>query len=482
MSKHAVVIGAGQGGLSAAIRLRLYGFDVTVLEQHDSVGGKAGQIVQDGFRLDPGPSIIILPEIYQAVFRAAGKNPDDYLRFQRLDPITRVYMEGEAAIDFPSDRESAIAALRNLSPGDAESLEGIFQVLDKNWDKVQRSVFSRPFEHWFQLLNPDLMAFGLAFDVRKPYREFIDQKFSTPLMRAFFYGFPSYSGQTYNKPAPGALTIPYLMLTNGVWWPVGGIGAIPAAFARLATDLGVKFVTSHRVTSMVQSGNRIVAVKTEHGDEIAADVVVSNLDRLATEQMLGRTVTSKPSFSYFTIHWGLSSGSDVSVEFAHHTLLIPREFAGGFEHLYRDRKFPSPPIVYLNETAGTDPSTAPTGGKNLFAVITVPAEEADIDWVNPSPYIDSTLAVMRRFGVEIKDAVFQRVQTPITFRQRDGNYRGTLYGVDESERILGGMFPLTNRDRIGNLFYSGGSVQPGAGLPMVTISGQFAANLARKLL
>ena len=482
MSKHAVVIGAGQGGLSAAIRLRLQGFDVTALEQHESVGGKASQINQDGYRLDPGPSIIIMPEIYREVFRSAGKNPDDYLKFQRLDPITRVYMEGEEAVDFPADRTAAIDSLRQKSAADAASLEGIFAVLDKNWEKVQRSVFSRPFEHWFQLLNPDLMAFGMAFDVRKPYREFIDERFSTPLMRAFFYGFPSYSGQTYNKPAPGALTIPYLMLTQGVWWPVGGIGAIPAAFARLATDIGVRILTRQRVTSLIQAGNRIVAVRTEVGDEIPADVVVSNLDRLATEQMLGRSVTSQPSFSYFTIHWGLPPGSATSTELAHHTLLIPREFAGGFEQLYRHRQFPTPPIVYLNETAGTDPSTAPPGGKNLFAVITVPAEEPNIDWHNQAPFVQSTLDVMHRFGVQIKDAAFQRVQTPITFRERDGNYRGTLYGVDESERILGGMFPLTNRDRIGNLFYSGGSVQPGAGLPMVTISGQFAADLARKFL
>lgn len=478
MSKQAVVIGAGQGGLSAAIRLRLHGFEVTVLEQREAVGGKACQITQHGYRLDPGPSIIIMPEIYRDVFRAAGRNPDDFLQFQRLDPITRVFMEGEPPIDFPADRQAAIGTLKDRSPADAASLEAIFKVLDKNWEKVQRTVFSRPFEHWYQLLNPDLMAFGMAFDVRKPYRAFIDEKFQTPLMRAFFYGFPSYSGQTYNKPAPGALTIPYLMLTQGVWWPVGGIGAIPKAFARLAEDIGVCIHFGKKVSSIRQSQNRITAVSTTDGDEISADVVVSNLDRLTTEQMLGRTISSKPSFSYFTIHWGLPAAPKSVPSLAHHTLLIPKEFAGGFEQLYKQRHFPNPPIVYLNETAGTDSSTAPAGATNLFAVITVPAEEPDINWMDQTPFIESTLNVMRRFEISTERAVFQRVQTPITFRERDGNYRGTLYGVDESERILGGMFPLTNRDRIANLFYCGGSVQPGAGLPMVTISGQFAADLA----
>jgi phytoene dehydrogenase-like protein len=324
------------------------------------------------------------------------------------------------------------------------------------------------------------MAFGMAFDVRKPYREFIDEKFQSPLMRAFFYGFPSYSGQTYSKPAPGALTIPYLMLTHGVWWPIGGIGAIPASFAKLAADIGVRILTGSKVSTFVHGQNRITAVETFDGEQFAADVVISNLDRLTTEQLLGRTITSKPSFSYFTVHWGLPASAPKMPNLAHHTLLIPKEFTEGFDHLYRKRRFPEPPIVYLNETSSTDPATAPKGASNLFAVITVPAEEPGLDWRNPAPFIDSTLGVMRRFGIEIDSADFQRVQTPITFRERDGNYRGTLYGVDESERILGGMFPLTNRDRIPNLFYCGGSVQPGAGLPMVTLSGQFAADLAHK--
>lgn len=474
-SKQVVVLGAGLGGLSAAIHLRLKGHSVTVLEARDVIGGKAAQIYQSGFRLDPGPSIIIMPEIYQDVFRRAGKNPDDYLSFRRLDPITRVYMEGEAPIDLPADREAALAVVASISAKDAASMRRLFETLDRNWEKVRRTVFSKPFEHWWQLLNPDLVGFGLAFDVRKPYRDLIDEWFETPLMRSFFYGFPSYSGQTYNKPCPGALTIPYLMLTQGVWWPEGGIGAIPLAFERLARELGVEFRTGCRVTKFLAKGEDLAGVQLENGEEIAADAIVSNIDRLTTEQMLQRPISAKPSFSYFTIHWGLETPCE---GLAHHTLLVPKGFEQGFDQLYNHREFPEPPIVYLNETAQTDPDTAPAGKSNLFAVLTVPAEETHLNWQNPARYIESTKNVMGKFGFEIEEEpIFTRVQTPTTFRERDGNYRGTLYGVDESERILGGMFPLTNRDRIRNLFYCGGSVQPGAGLPMVTLSGQFAADL-----
>jgi phytoene dehydrogenase-like protein len=267
------------------------------------------------------------------------------------------------------------------------------------------------------------------------------------------------------------------MLTQGVWWPEGGIGAIPKAFERLARELGVEIRTGSRVAKFLAKGEVIAGVQLEGGEQISCDAVVSNLDRLTTEQMLQRPITAKPSFSYFTIHWGLETPFE---GLAHHTLLIPNGFEQGFDLLYNHREFPEPPIVYLNETAQTDPDSAPPGKSNLFAVLTVPAEETHLNWQNPERYIASTKDVMRKFGFHIEEEpIFTRIQTPTTFRERDGNYRGTLYGVDESERILGGMFPLTNRDRIPNLFYCGGSVQPGAGLPMVTLSGQFAADLVK---
>lgn len=483
MPKQVVVIGTGIGGLSAAIHARLHGFDVLALEQRDAPGGKACQIDEQGYRLDPGPSIVILTEIYDAVFRAAGRTPADYLRFRRLDPFTRVYMEGtDGPIDLPADEQECLKVLAEISPADRDAMVRLLGQLDDAAGAVDQTIFSRPIHQPWQLLQPGLAKFAKAVSVTQPYRKVIDELFQSPLLRAFFYGFPSYSGQSYRSPSPGSLLIPYYMLRRGVWWPEGGIGSIPRSLFRLAAELGVEFRFNCKVTGLCEMGSRVTGVVLEGGERVQADAVISNRDKLATQAMMGKPSDWKPSYSYFTVHAGIRRPMP---ELKHHTLLIPKEFEPGFEELYQERVFPKRPIVYLNETTAMEPESAPPGCTNLFAVVTVPAMEDHLDWVRDADtYRIRTLQELASHGIEIKETEvdFWRVQTPATFEQRDGNYKGSLYGPDEKRRLWGFMPMRCADERIKNLFYAGGSVQPGAGMPMVTLSGKFAADLAKKHL
>lgn len=472
-----VIIGAGQGGLSAAIHLRLKGHDVLVLEQH-VVGGKAAGITQHGYQLDPGPSIIILKRLYDAVFERAGRRIDDYLRFERLDPISRVFFQGEV-IDLPADFEACAGLISRIAPADAQPFRELYSKLGKVSAAVDRSVFSRTYTEPLHLLDPNLIKTALPFDVRKSYRELVDSTLSSPLLRAFFYGFPSYGGQTYDSKAAGALLIPYLMLSEGVWYPVGGVSAIPNAFAKLARELGVEIREGVEVTGLETTKNSVTGVKTR-GGLIAADVVVSNRDWLTTREMLGSHVDWKPSLSYFTVHWGVRRRLE---GLKHHALVIPDNFGSGFEQLYRHRQPPIPPITYLNDTTSTDPSTAPEGCTNLFAVVTVPGCEEGLDWDSAGARLKQAVrSQLESIGTGFTDAEidFERVQDPRYFQSRHGNFKGSLYGPDEAHRLFG-LFPhaLQDPDWKG-LYYCGGSVQPGAGLPMVTLSGQFVANLIGK--
>lgn len=475
------MIGAGQGGLSAAIEARLDGHDVTVYEARDAIGGKAAPATVARFRLDQGPSIVILPELYRPTFARAGKRMEDYLSFRKLPEITRVVMEGESPIDLPNDRAACLDLVRSLDADDAKSLDTLLAKLDGTVQGVTDTIFAKPFERWTQLLDWRLIKFGLRFDVRKTYKETIDGWFRHPLLRAFFYGFPSYGGQSYHAKAPGALTIPYFMLSDGVYWPAGpdgeGIAAIPAAFARLAQDLGVLIECGQRVEGVRRDGARVTHV-TVNGRDEPFDAVISNRDRFASSAWLGEPESREPSYSYYTLHWGERVRRE---GLKHHTLLVPKGFERGFDALYERREFPDPPIVYLNDTTATDPTVAPMGATNLFAVVTCPSKEPHLDWNDPAPFRAAVARTMAACGQPMPtDVAFERIQTPETFESRDGSYRGSLYGLDERHRILGGSFPLGVRDEsIRNLFYCGGAVQPGAGLPMVTLSGRFAAAALR---
>ena len=273
--------------------------------------------------------------------------------------------------------------------------------------------------------------------------------------------------------------MPFYMLRGGVYYPKGGVRAIPEAFAKLAFELGVEFRSQSHVERTVITNNRVTHVELNTGERISGDHFILNRDRVTSEPWMGRGLPSNPSYSYFTTHWGLPK---LMPEVKHHTLIVPDDFAAGFEQLYDERVFPENPIVYLNNTSSTDPTAAPDGRSNIFAVVTSPAREDHFDWnVQKEISVNKIVEILGEKGIAIdRSAVdFERIQTPLYFEKQHENFRGSLYGADEKFRLMG-MFPWSNQDEvITNVTYCGGSVQPGAGLPMVTLSGKFAVDAIR---
>lgn len=462
------------GGLSAAIHARLLGWDVLVLEKGETAGGKAAGISIKGYELDPGPSIIILTEIYAEVFKRAGRKMEDYLQFRRLDTISRVFFEGSEPLDLPANSDQCLAVLRDLSPKDDDAMAKLLDQVESVEPLLEKSVYHHGFSQPWQLLNPYLMQFGLKLNPTRPFKQLVDEMFDLPLLRAFFYGFPSYGGQTYHSPSPGSFLIPYYMLRRGVFFPVGGVRAIPLAFHHLAVELGVKFQFDCEAVSFSVVRERVVSLTDQNGMVHQADSFAVNLDRSTFAGMVGHPVTVRPSYSYFTLHLGVSK---VVSGLQHHNLFVTNDFERGFRELYESNQFPTKPIVYLNATGAEDLNASPNGKTNLFAVVTSPSQVSGIDWAKETAdYAQRVRSVLGSFGICWTDdeVDFERIQNPPYFESAHGNFGGSLYGLEEKERLWG-IFPAANTDRRWqNVAFCGGSVQPGAGLPMVTLSGKFA--------
>ena len=471
-ARTALVVGGGQAGLSSAIHLSLLGLDVSLIEQRPELGGKAAGLVEQGFHLDPGPSIIISPWIYADVFRKCGTTIEDRLPMQRLPQIFRIHREdGREPLDLPASRREFLDCI----PEDTQGLDRLFSQIDTVYDHLKETIFERPYDRPWQLMDPGLIATALPFDVRLSYKELVNTYVRSPEMRALFYGFPSYSGQTFHSKAAGALMVPYLMAEEGVWFPEGGVAAIPDSFARLAREQGVSILTGIEAREVRSEGRKLMAIVDQNGGEHQADIIVFAMDRLTVEErLLKREVKKTPSYSYFTLHFGLNRPLE---GLAHHSLLLPSDFEAGFHDLYDDLLPPRSPVVYLNSTP------APDGCSNLFVVLTVPAMHPHFDWAEEAPrQRELALRMMDKFGWPIRpeDIIFERQQSPITFLERDGSWKGSLYGPLGAERLFG-LFPLSNEDPVlKNVFYAGGAVQPGAGLPMATLSGKFVADKAAR--
>lgn len=478
MPRHLIVLGGGVGGLCAAIYARLSGWEVTLLEQRGVLGGKAAQIKEGGFTLDPGPSIIILPRIYDSVFEDAGRNPRDYIEFNRLDPITRLFPEGRDPIDIPSSIELCRDLIRSLAPEDAAGFDELLVKGEKLALNVEKTVFDGPIESPAKLLNPKFLQMGMLFGPNHSYKQIVDRLFKSELLKSFFYGFPTYSGNTYRAKAVGALLIPYYLLSDGVYYPNGGVGAIPRALERLARELGVDVKTGVRVSGLSTDGKKVTSVHVVPGAQLTCDAVISNIDRFTVDsKYLARQIKDPPSFSYFTMAWHTEQEGS---PFAHHNLIIPDDYREAYRSLFDRFEPAAKPIVYVNTPSATDPSVAPKGLALNFAVATVPAITRQVPWHQLEETYPINMIKSLRSGVagsEITNDNLLDIQSPVVFEQRDGSYKGSLYGLTEKKRLYG-VLPASNRDPVlKNLFFCGGSVQPGAGLPMVVLSGKFAARM-----
>lgn len=491
------VIGGGLGGLAAALELRRRGFEVVVFERHGTVGGKASSRREGGWRWDEGPSIVVMPWVYRELFEASGLDPDAYLPLRRLDPAFRVVLSDGRSLTIPADVAGLRDAFAAIDGADGPGLDRFLHKLGRFAGLIGHAYCDRMLENWGQVMLSPLLLSAAWISPARSYAAEIDEHFRSPAVRELLYGFPTYSGFDPQKAPASLAIIPWTIIREGVWYPAeGGVAAIPRAVAAACRDRGVEIETGVEVEAIeLDPEGRVRSVATSRGP-FPVDAVVSNGDYVHTHRLLRggrgfsadvealRAGQAQPSSSFLTIQLGCDRRWP---ELAHHMLVLTEGSGRVYDELFLRNECPSDPPIYVNATSVTDAGDAPPGGSNPFIVVGAPplrpGAEPDRDFEHR--YADGLIARLGRAGLDgLADATVVRRDTgPGDWRDRFHAFLGSIYGLGNAHNVLGGSFrPLNYRADVPGLYFVGGGVQPGAGMPMVVQSGKIAAErIARDL-
>lgn len=481
-----VIIGAGIGGLSAAIRLAAAGQRVLILEQNVQVGGKMSQVEVAGFRWDTGPSVITMRHVFAELFQSAGRRLEDYLTLQPVDPLTRYFYPDGVQLDMTRDWPALASQIEALAPSD---VEGYLQFLAyaARLHQITGPVFiyDQP---------PSWRSFGrmppLAFAQIDPWLT-LDQKIrrfvQSPHLRQLLGRFATYVGASpYQAPATLGV-IAHVELTGGVWYPRGGIYAIAQALAKLATELGVEIRTNQPVQRIKVTDQRATGVTLIDGTQIAADTVIANVDvttvyqhllplSVATRNQLQKMRSIEPSCSGYVLLLGIEGEHSA---LAHHNIFFSPNYQREFDDIFRKGIPPREPTIYVAITSKADSAHAPPGCENWFVLVNAPPLGSNFDWQQgEAAYRQHVFDTLASFGYPIQARIRHcTVLTPLDLAQRTGAWRGALYGLSSNQALNAFRRPHNRCPLVQGLYFVGGTTHPGGGVPMVSLSGKVVAEM-----
>lgn len=475
--RRVVVVGGGVGGLAAAIRLCVAGHDVTLLERNHAVGGKLAVFQREGFTFDVGPSLVTLPHVFDEVFRLAGTTLDEQVTMIRLDPQMHYSWRDGSRLVVPDEPEHTAAAFERFAAGAGDRWREFDARGRAIWDISERTFLAGPMANPISLLKrmkspTDLLGIDALRTLRRSARDTFDDDH----LRQWVGRYATYSGSSPAR-APATLAcIPHIESRYGCWYPMGGLGALRAAFERVAIDVGVQIRTECEVTSIQSTPERVTGVGLADGSYVDASIIVANVDAhhlyndlLPDDAAAKQVARAVPSTSGFVLCIGVRGRTE---GIGHHNVWFSDDSYQEFRAIDAGQ-LADDPTIYGCVSAITDPSQAPEGNENWFVLVNTPS---GID-VDAARYRDVVLERLATHGVELRHRV--RFCAHMTPADIEHNYRapgGAIYGTSSNGRRAAFARP-SNRGAKSGLYLVGGSSHPGGGLPLVATSARIVADM-----
>ncbi len=479
-------MGAGPGGLAAALLLAKSGVDVTIVEKRSHVGGRTSTLEQDGYRFDVGPTFFLYPKVLKEIFAACGYDLESEVPMTRLDPHYRLVFGagGELlATPNPEQMERAIAA---ISPGDATRFH---EFVTRNRTKLREflPILQSPFESWKDLAKPEMVR---LLPLLAPWRSLDDDlqvHFKDERIRLGFSFQSKYLGMSPFR-CPSLFSIlSFLEYEHGVFHPTGGCGAVTATMARMAEEMGVRILLNEPVDKVLIEDGKAVGVKTAN-HTLAADAVVVNADFAGAMQKMvpdqsrkkwnDKTLAKKDySCSTFMMYLGIEGRFD---EVSHHTIYLAENYRQNLRDIEDLHQLSDEPSFYVQNASVTDPTLAPDGHSTLYVLLPVTHKSAKVDWAKETGRF-RRLAIQQMEKIGIKDVErrirTERIMTPTGWQEEFNLYKGATFSMAHSLGQMLHLRPHNRFDDVEQMYLVGGGTHPGSGLPVIFESARITSRL-----
>lgn len=475
------MVGAGLGGLSAALRLAGAGREVTVIEREPVPGGRAGRLELDGYSFDTGPTVLTMPELIADALDSVGERLEDWLDLDPVDPLYRAFYPDGSTLDVKADVDAMAAEIERVCGApEAAGYRRFVDYVSALYRAELRTFIDRNLDTPFGLVGADMLRLLKLRGLGK-LAPTVARYLKDPRTQRVFSFQAMYAGVSPHDALAIYAVIAYMDSVAGVFFPRGGMHAVPKALAGAAEKHGVRFRYGTEASRVEIVNGRATAVITTDGERIDADVVVLNpdlpvayRDLLPPEAAPRRLKSLKYSPSCVVLHIGSSASYS---KIAHHNIHFGRAWRRTFDEIIRDGQLMSDPSLLVTNPSGSDPSMAPTGKQTYYVLAPTPNLSADIDWATTGPrYRDELVATLEArgytgFGAGIE---VERLVTPADWAA-SGLAAGAPFAAAHTIAQTGPFrFPTLPR-AFENVVFTGSGTQPGVGVPMVLLSGRLAA-------
>jgi phytoene desaturase len=486
-SSRAIIIGSGIGGIATAIRLAVMGYRVDVFERNEYPGGKLSAFAQDGFQFDAGPSLFTQPQNIESLFAFANEDIADYFQYMPVEVVCHYFFENGKRLKTYANKEKLTKEFEEVLGEKPAAIDAYLNSAATLYEKVGK-VFLHHSLHrlktWLHSRTIEAIRHiksAYLFDTLHAYNK---KQFQSKEAIQIFNRFATYNGSNpYKAPAMLSL-IPHLEQNMGTFYPKGGMISITNSLVALAKKKGVQFHYNENVEQIKTANGKAIGVVSNKKYH-SADIVVSNGDVYHTyKNLLDDTQTSKAiqkqerSSSALIFYWGVTSTFSA---LGLHNILFSEQYEEEFDFLFQKKQLHPDPTIYINITSKMEPSLAPEGGENWFVMINAPTNIGQ-DWYEFKKQARESIIkkINRILKIDLASMIAtESILDPVTIEQRTGTFQGSLYGTSSNSKWAAFLRPANFSSKIKGLYFCGGTVHPGGGIPLCLHSAEITAALIK---